>query len=175
MKYFVTVNGNEHEVELVERLGQLQVRYEGEETETSYEEVDRLGQVALFLGTRSYAVSVEGDANRAAVTVAGYLYDVEIEDERERAARQAERARGGGGGDLAAVMPGVVVQLLVAEGDEVQEGQPLLILEAMKMQNEIGAPTAGRVSRILVSEGEAVASGAKLLTLQEAAEGEAGG
>lgn len=165
MKYFVTVNGEEHEVELDERQGELVVRYDGAEVETRYDEVDRLGQVGLFLGTKSYAVSIAGGAQSASVTVAGHLYEVELEDERERAAHQAERARGSRGGDVKSVMPGVVVRLLVAEGDEVVEGQPLLILEAMKMQNEIAAPSPGRITKLFVGEGEAVASGAKLVQL----------
>ncbi|MDF1798244.1 MAG: acetyl-CoA carboxylase biotin carboxyl carrier protein subunit, partial [Planctomycetota bacterium] len=68
-------------------------------------------------------------------------------------------------GLLKAVMPGVVVEINVAVGDTVAEGQPLLILEAMKMQNEIGAPGEGVVKRIHVSQGEAVAAGAKLVEL----------
>ena len=63
-------------------------------------------------------------------------------------------------------MPGVVVELLVAEGDPVTEGQPLLILEAMKMQNEIVAPGDGSVAAVHVEAGQAVASGDKLLTLK---------
>ncbi|MCC7012736.1 MAG: acetyl-CoA carboxylase biotin carboxyl carrier protein subunit [Planctomycetes bacterium] len=62
-------------------------------------------------------------------------------------------------------MPGVVVKLLVQEGAAVEKGQPLLILEAMKMQNEIAAPAAGVVKALHVREREAVASGAKLVTL----------
>ena len=65
-------------------------------------------------------------------------------------------------------MPGVVVKLMVAEGDSVEAGDPLLILEAMKMQNEIEAPASGQVTRIHVAEGEAVASGAPLISLAAA-------
>ena len=67
---------------------------------------------------------------------------------------------------MKSVMPGVVVSLLVAEGDAVEEGQPLLVLEAMKMQNEIAAPAAGSVRLIHVQEGEAVSAGAKLVELK---------
>jgi biotin carboxyl carrier protein len=67
-------------------------------------------------------------------------------------------------------MPGVVVSLLVTEGDVVEEGQPLLVLEAMKMQNEIAAPAAGSVRLIHVQEGEAVSAGAKLVELEVAPE-----
>ena len=85
--------------------------------------------------------------------------------ERERAAHAAERARGAGGGLVLAVMPGVVARLLVAVGDEVEAGEPLLVLEAMKMQNEIPAPAAGVVQTVHVTEGKAVAAGAKLVSL----------
>ena len=62
-------------------------------------------------------------------------------------------------------MPGVVVSLVVDEGQAVEAGQPLLILEAMKMQNEIDAPLAGIVKAVHVAEGQAVAAGEKLVTL----------
>ena len=169
MKYYVEVNGVEHQVELTERLGRLEVRYDDDPVDVRYEEVDQLGQVALFLGDKSFAVSIEGGATEAAVTVAGHLYQVTLEDERERAAHQAERERAGRGGDVKSVMPGVVISLLVTEGDVVEEGQPILILEAMKMQNEIAAPAPGVVARLHVAEGDAVASGAKLVTLEAAA------
>ena len=165
MKYSVEVNGEAHEVELVERLGRLVVHFDGEPVPARYEEVDRLGQVAFFLGDRSYAVSIEGDGPHALATVAGHLYEVLIEDERERAAHAAESGRGRGGGDVESVMPGIVVELLVSEGDSVAAGQPLLILEAMKMQNEILAPMAGRVAAVHAARGQAVGSGTKLVTL----------
>ena len=165
MKYFVTVNGEKHEVVLEERLGKLEVTYDGARVDARYEEIDRLGQVGLCRGERSYAVSIEGDPSRALVTVAGHLYDVEIEDEREFAAHLAERERGKKGGVVKSVMPGVVVKLLVAEGETVEAGRPLLILEAMKMQNEIQAPRAGIVQRVAVGVGQAVELGAVLLVI----------
>jgi pyruvate carboxylase subunit B len=165
VKYFVTVNGKPHEVDVVERLGELRVKVDGRELELSYEEVDNLGQVALIENGRSWGVSIEGDEHRVSCTLAGHLYAVEIEDERERAAHAAEREATKGGGTVKSVMPGVVVKLLVAEGHAVEKGQPLLILEAMKMQNEISAPAAGVVKALHVREKEAVASGAKLVSL----------
>ena len=165
MKYFVTVNGIAHEVDVVERLGELAVKVDGRELDLSYEEVDNLGQVALISGGRSWGVSIEGDEHEVSCNIAGHLYAVAIEDERERAAHAAERDATKGGGTVKSVMPGVVVKLLVQEGAAVEKGQPLLILEAMKMQNEIAAPAAGVVKALHVREREAVASGAKLVTL----------
>jgi pyruvate carboxylase subunit B len=165
MRYFVTVNGREHVVEVVERAGEVEVAVDGRALDLSYEEVDNLGQVALIAEGRSWGVSIEGDEHHVTATIAGHVYLAEIEDERERAAHAAERETSAGGGQVKSVMPGVVVKLLVAEGQSVDKGQPLLILEAMKMQNEIAAPAPGVVKALHVREREAVASGANLVTL----------
>jgi biotin carboxyl carrier protein len=170
VKYWVTVNGRPHEVDVVERLGELRVEVDGALLGIHYEEVDNLGQVAVFADGRSWGMSIEGDEQSASVTVAGHLYSVEIEDERERAAHAAEKAAAKGGGVIKSVMPGVVADVLVAEGDAVEEGQPLLILEAMKMQNEIAATSSGIVERIHVSQGDAVDGGTALVTVKSAEE-----
>jgi biotin carboxyl carrier protein len=165
VKYYVRVNGRDHEVVVRERSDELLVEVDGRSVDVHYEEVDRLGQVAMVVDGRARAVSIEGDANTCHVVLAGHSYVVELEDERERAAHAAERERARGGGDVKSVMPGVVIRLLVAEGDEVQEGEPLLILEAMKMQNEIAAPASATVKAIHVEAGTAVGAGEKLITL----------
>jgi biotin carboxyl carrier protein len=95
---------------------------------------------------------------------------VPIEDERGRMARLATGgAAGAGGGDgkIKSVMPGVVKELLVAPEEAVQAGQALLILEAMKMENEIRAPRDGTVGTIHVDAGQAVEKGALLISLVE--------
>jgi biotin carboxyl carrier protein len=66
---------------------------------------------------------------------------------------------------LVAPMPGRIVKVLVAEGQEIQQGAGLLVIEAMKMQNELRAPRAGRVEEIYVQEGTGVESGARLIQL----------
>ena len=168
MKYFVTIQGRDHEVELDERAGSLRVRVDGQPLEFSYQEVDDLGQVVVIRDGKSFGLSIEGDAARAAVTIAGHLYDVRLEDERERAARAAERDSSRHGGVVSSVMPSVVVEILVRADETVRKGQPLLILSAMKMQNEIAAPAAGVVAGIHVAPGQAVSTGARLVTLSVA-------
>ncbi len=165
MKYYVTVGEHNREVDVVERSGELCVSVDGEPLELSYQEIDRLGQVIVLHRGNSLAMSIEGDEHRVFVTLAGHEYPITLEDERERAAQLAASAAAKGGGTVEAVMPGVVVELLVAEGQEVVEGQPLLILEAMKMQNEICAPSDGVVDRLHVEAGTAVVAGEKLVTL----------
>ena len=166
MKYFVEVNGRERQVELTERLGELSAIVDGRRVDLEYENVDGLGQLLVLSEGSSYAVSIEGHTCQMGITIAGHLYGVQIEDERERAAMAAERAAGKAGGLLKSVMPGVVIQFLAAEGDHVKKGQPLLILEAMKMQNEIESPSDGVLTAFFVREGEAIGSGGKLARIE---------
>ena len=98
MKYFVAVNGRTHEVEVRERLGQLEVSVKGVRLDFQYVEVDALGQVALLVDGRSFGISIDGDANQCSVSIAGQHYSVAIEDEREYAAHAAERSQARKGG-----------------------------------------------------------------------------
>ena len=88
---------------------------------------------------------------------------------REYHVSEASRQRRqptGAAGDLRAPMAGKIIQILVQPGDQVVAGDPLLILEAMKMEQQIRAPHDGIVAQILFAEGEQVAAGAELVTLQ---------
>ena len=169
MKYFVQIGERSHEVELVERLGELVVTVDGAPLDLSYEEVDEHGQVIVLHDGNSYAMSLEGTPTEVGVTLAGHHYACSIEDERERASHVGEGGGAGGGGVVKSLMPGSVVDVLVAEGDSVEAGGSLLILEAMKMQNEIAAPWTGVVKRVSVSSGDAVAKGAVLVEIEPAA------
>ncbi len=166
MKYFVKVGSREHEVELVERFGELEITVDGEPLQMSMADVDGLGQFSVVVDQRAFAVSIDGGTHQCALTIAGDRFAIELEDERERAANAAARAKAGKGGVLKSVMPGVVVEVLVEQGSAVREGQPLLILEAMKMQNEILASVDGVVDSIFVQQGQAVGGGEKLLSIR---------
>ena len=97
------------------------------------------------------------------VTLAGSSVSVEIINPLSLKRRREDDA--GSGGIIKALMPGRVTRILVAEGDSVRKGTGLLILEAMKMENEIPAPADGTVDRIFVSAGQTVEGGADLLHL----------
>jgi biotin carboxyl carrier protein len=92
------------------------------------------------------------------VRLAGRTYRFEI-------VRSGGRKRAQGAGNLSSPMPGQVQKILVAEGDSVEPGQPLLVVEAMKMQMEIKAPEAGRVRRLRAREGDQVEAGVPLAEL----------
>lgn len=121
---------------------------------------------SLLVDGKSYDVVADLQRDKVAVQMLGEQFVVHVEDERERAAHALAGHKAGGRRELRAVMPGIVVAVKVAVGDEVAEGQTLVVLEAMKMQNPLAAEAAGRVLRVLCKQGEAVAAGAVLLELE---------
>lgn len=122
------------------------------------------GLYSVLLNGRSYEVRVEGKQDALAVFVNGRRFAVEVTDPRAWSSK-ATMARGEGVQTIAAPMPGKVVRILVAAGDHVEAGQGLLVVEAMKMQNELKAPRAGTVRSVSVVEGATVAAGELLATL----------
>jgi biotin carboxyl carrier protein len=133
------------------------------------------GRYSLLINHRSYEVVVrrlEADdegGQRYEVLIDGQPYEVRLEDERERAL--ASLAGGGhesGDATVKAPMPGLVVTIPVALGDAVQRGQTVAVLEAMKMENDLGAPRSGIVKEIKVTTGQAVNQGQPLVIVGEA-------
>jgi biotin carboxyl carrier protein len=102
------------------------------------------------------------------VLLRGRLYPVNVEDEREKRLRAAAGGRVAETGEyhLRAPMPGLVVAVQVIEGQEVKKGQVILILESMKMQNELKSPRDGTIGRIRVKAGESVEQKQSLLSVQ---------
>lgn len=122
----------------------------------------------LSTSGRSYEVRVHRQGKSAAawgVEVNGKSLAVEIEDPRRRSARGG-RAGASGRQNISAPMPGKVVRLLVGAGDLVEAGQGVVVVEAMKMQNEMKSPKAGRVARILTEAGATVAVGDTLVVIE---------
>jgi biotin carboxyl carrier protein len=111
---------------------------------------------------------VEGTASEWYVVLRGRRIAVTVRTWREELLAEAERAahRADGPLDLAATLPGLVVAVAAREGDEVVEGDRLLTIEAMKMQNEVRAPRSGRVGAIAVGPGQTVTTGQLLLRLE---------
>lgn len=108
----------------------------------------------------------EEGAARCRVSLAGALHEVEATDPLTHLARKAHGAAAGGRAEtITAYMPGRVAAILVAEGEEVQAGQGVLVLEAMKMENEIAPDRAGKVIKIHVEKGQAVETGDPLFEL----------
>jgi biotin carboxyl carrier protein len=133
----------------------------------------RAGDLALSLivdgdtGTSCEAYVVPGQApGERLVRVDGYSGVVTIDGRRGRPARGFERGGTAGGGSVVAPMPGRVVRILVGVGDEVSAREPVLVMEAMKMENELRSPKAGRIADIHVVEGASVEAGRLLIVVE---------
>ncbi len=117
------------------------------------------GVFSILLGGRSFEVTVEEAAEDLMVHVAGREFQVEITDPRSWRSRRAGNIELEGRQQVIAPMPGKIVTVLVAQGQKVETGQGLLVIEAMKMQNELRAPKSGTVERLLAKEGQTVSAG----------------
>ena len=126
------------------------------------------GLARLSNGSTTELCLVEGSGTDWVVTLRGRRIPVVVRSWRERVLADAESAARAHDGpvEVRATLPGLVVAIAVAEGDEVAAGATLLTIEAMKMQNEVRAPQAGRVAGLSVAPGQAVAAGTPLLRLE---------
>ena len=122
------------------------------------------GIFSVLLGRRSLTVHVASNGEEREVWVGGRRYAISVADPRDRSGRQ-KKPTSAGPLEVHAQMPGKVVKLLVTEGTVVEAGQGLIVVEAMKMQNEMKSPRDGTVTRIYVVEGTAVGAGAKLMVV----------
>jgi len=166
VKYIVDVNGERLEVDL-DADG---VRVDGRRVDARLTDVDGtpVHLVTIDGGTHRVA-SRRGDARgRYALWMGGYRYEVEALDERTRAVHDLTAAAGSAAGPrpLLAPMPGLVVRVSVRVGDRVHPGDPLLVLEAMKMENELRASAPGVALAIHVQPGSAIEKGAVLVEFE---------
>jgi len=164
MRYHAVVGGEEHVIDITSRGGGKYRVAIGERI-LEVDAVHLQGfAVSILADARSARCDIEpGKDGRLSVLVGENVFPMELLDERRLRLRQA----GGkfsleGPQRIDAPMPGKVVRVLVKAGDEVGEGQGLIVVEAMKMENELKSPKAGKVTEMHAVEGAAVESGAKL-------------
>src|SRR5439155_25562242 len=121
----------------------------------------RHGECRLAVYGKTHRVWVAIDRGFAYVHAFGRGWELEVLDPITR----AQRAVGGGDAMTTAPMPGAVVRSMIATGDAVRKGQPLLVIESMKMQTEITARRDGTVEQVFVTENQTFDRGAKLVSL----------
>jgi pyruvate carboxylase subunit B len=166
MKYVVQLNDQRHTVS-IEPDG---VRYENEPmARGELSDIEGSPVRMVKLGTHVYRVVAEKRQGRGRYTlwVDGYRFEVEALDERTRAIRDLSAANAAptGPAPIIAPMPGLIVRVNVSVGDRVEAGQGIVVMEAMKMENELRATAPGTVQTIEVAAGTAVEKGALLVSL----------
>lgn len=125
------------------------------------------GTISLLVDRESFSVQLDQRTAEVKVHVRDSTYPLEILDERRlRMRRAAGKFTVEGRQILAAPMPGKIVKVLARVGDTVREGQGVLVMEAMKMENEMRSPKDGKLVELHVAEGQAVEGGAKLATVE---------
>jgi acetyl/propionyl-CoA carboxylase alpha subunit len=166
MKYIVQLNDERRSVS----LDPEGVRYEGELVRAELSEIEGSPVRMVKIGTEVYRVVVEKRPGRGRYTlwVDGYRFEAEALDERTRAVRDLSAARAVplGPAPIVAPMPGLIVRVNVKIGDRVEAGQGIVVMEAMKMENELRATAAGTVKSVEVAAGAAVEKGALLVGLE---------
>ena len=164
MKYITTIDDKQFTVEIID---EKHVSVDGKIYEIDFESVAGQPVFSLIVDGRSHESYIYPGDDNWQVLIRGRLYPVTVEDERERRLRAAA---GGGVAEtgefhLRAPMPGLVVTIPVEEGQSVKRGQVIVILESMKMQNELKAPRDGTIGRIRVRAGETVEQKQTLLSM----------
>jgi biotin carboxyl carrier protein len=157
MKLNLTIEGREENIELTPGKFQLG---DTPQREVSVE-TPQPGVYSVLLDGRSYDARVEDGA----VIVCGHRFEIEVRDPRRYSRQSAAGARSGVQ-RVAAPMPGKVVRVLVAVGDAVEAGQGIVVVEAMKMQNEMKAARSGIIASLSAKAGATVAAGDVLATIE---------
>lgn len=164
MKYITTINQKEHVVEIID---DHLIILDGRQYQVDFDQIGSQPVFSLLLDGHSYEAfvsPVEGEWN---VLMNGRLYPAQVEDERE------VRLRSAAGGQVAeraefhlkSPMPGLVIAVMVEEGHQVNRGDVLIILESMKMQNELRSNRAGTVARVKIKAGDSVEQKQTLLSV----------
>lgn len=166
MKYVVRFGGEEREILIERTKSGVRARVGDTEHVLDLSLVGDGGTFSMLVDGRSFDVAADVQREKVALLMLGGRYAAEVEDERERAAHAVAGNRQHGKRELRAAMPGIVVDVRCKPGDDVTEGQSLVVLEAMKMQNEIQAERAGVVRRVLVAPGQAVEGGDPLVEIE---------
>lgn len=155
-KYITTIAEKEYSVEIIDSR---HVNVNGHTYEVDFQSISGQPVFSLLVDGGSYQAHVyPGEEELLQVLMRGHLYEALVEDEREKRLSAAGGSGAAQSGEfiLRAPMPGLIVKVPVAEGAAVKKGDVLVILESMKMQNELKSPRDGKVSRVQVKAGDSV-------------------
>jgi biotin carboxyl carrier protein len=158
LKLTIDFGGKTLNVEIAQEDGKLRFLLDGKPLEADAVEVAR-GIYSILIGGESFEVRTEWAAGKLRVIARGREMFAAVSDPRQWRRRRGAALEAEGRQQIIAPMPGKIIRVLVNAGDSVETGQGLLVVEAMKMQNEIRSPKSGKVERLRVVEGQAVNAG----------------
>jgi len=166
MKYITTVGEKAFTIEIND---DHTVTVDGQTYTVDFANLNQQPVFTLLIDGQSYEAYIHpGEGNEWQVLLRGMMYVAEVEDEREKRLRAAAGAVAGGAGgefNLKAPMPGLIVAVPVTEGQAVKKGDNLVVLESMKMQNELKSQREGMVIRVKVKPGDSVNQNDVLVTV----------
>ncbi len=165
MVYEILIDGKPHKLELEHQSNHWTCRLDGEEIRADAI-VPRHDVVSIIIGGTHYEVKRERTATDVHYWVKNSRFAVEVRDPRSLRSRKAAAGTGEGPQKLLAPMPGKVVRILLQPGAEVEAGQGVVVVEAMKMQNELKSTKKGTVKQVLVAEGASVTAGEVLAIVE---------
>ena len=165
MNFEIAVEGKVHKVELARAESGWQCTIDGEATNVDAV-LTRPNVISLIIDGVAYEVKRELASNEEYVWVQSARFKTEVRDPRSLRSRRAAAGTGEGPQKLVAPMPGKVVRVIAKEGDAIEAGKGVLVVEAMKMQNELKATKTGTVQKIVVSEGANVNAGDVLAIIE---------
>jgi acetyl/propionyl-CoA carboxylase alpha subunit len=157
MTYDIAIDGKNYRLDLKREESGWSCRLDGREVEVDAV-LARPDVLSLRIGNQAYEVKCERVGGDLHLWVGSVRFAAEVRDPRSLRGR-VRAVDDHGPKKLTAPMPGKIVRVLVSQGDEVETGAGVLVVEAMKMQNEIKSPKKGTIQKILVTEGAAVNAG----------------
>src|SRR5450631_125677 len=165
MTYDVTIDGKDYRLELERADGGWQCKLDGVAVELDAV-LRRPDVLSIIIAGKAYEIKRERSATDAHLWVGSARYAAELRDPRSLRSRPFGRSDQKGPRRLVALMPGKVVRIMVKEKAEVEAGQGVIVMEAMKMQNEIKSPKKGIVAKIVAAEGVTVNAGDVLAIIE---------
>ncbi|MEM7335979.1 MAG: biotin/lipoyl-containing protein [Chloroflexota bacterium] len=154
MRYFATIEGEEYIID----IGKETISVGDETYHVDFMDLAERGMFSLLINNRSIEAVVEEEDEATSVLIKGELYSVKVQDERTRRLAEARGETADSGGELVikSPMPGIVIATPAEVGQVVEKGDQIIILESMKMENELRAPRGGIVTRVAVTPGTSV-------------------
>ena len=165
MKLHLTIDGRQETIEILTPAPGCRFQLGDAPPRDADVETAEPGVYTILLDGRSYDAFVADTPAGMVVSIEGHRFEIEARDPR----RWSRKTAGGGTGSVQAIlspMPGKVIRVLAAPGDEVAAGQGIVVVEAMKMQNELKAARAGKVLTVTAKDGATVTAGELLATIE---------